>query len=356
MKPDHRENSKHYPQSINRGGHQFAVIREQPHNDRRNQFTYQKTRGSHTNRPIGGQAGHFQHTREKARSEVISGYRLHPLVESHDNHHKEEGDAVDDAISSNRHVSSMLLQTQIDEKDHQARAHIHQERGHSNGEDAPHNLTAQPVNPFTEMKQLRWTGKMNQLSGQGNALGKHGRPGCTLDSPAQDKDEERVQDAVDHDGEQRRTHRHLRETGRTEHRVQAQIHVGYHIAAEDDLHIFFCVWQCLFACPEEIEYRLQENQKDDGEGNAHYQVQSKHIPQYMVRPIIILLPQFDGDQGGCSHAHQRPEGCRQVHQREGQCQSCYAQWSHTVADEYAVRHVIQRRGSHGNDGRDGEFG
>ena len=184
----------------------------------------------------------------------------------------------------------MLLQATVDQNDNQARTEVHQEGGEPNRDNSPHHLGLQPIDALLEMEQTLRLRKMHHLKRQRDGLRDDRRPGRSLNAPAPSEDEDRVEHAVDHHGEQGRVHRHPWKSRRAQHGVQTQIHVRDHVAIEDDPHIILRIRNRLLTTTEEEQYRIEKDQKDGHEEQSQDHVQHQHVAQHIVRTGIIFLP------------------------------------------------------------------
>ena len=135
--------------------------------------------------------------------------------------------------------------------------------------------------------------------------------------------------------------------------VQPQVGVRNDIACKDDLHIVAGVGKGVLSRPEETEDGVERPEAGDREYDADQDVQHQYVPQRLVGPLVFLLPQLDGYQGGGAYADQRAESRRQVHEREGERQSGYGHCAYAVADKDTVGYVVKGGGRHGDDGRYG---
>lgn len=96
LETDNRKDRKDDMQTVHRRLDQLRIGRKHADDHRREQLTEQKPCCRHPYRPLHRQLRHFRHTRILAGTEVITGNRLHPLVEPHDDHNKEEYHPVHD--------------------------------------------------------------------------------------------------------------------------------------------------------------------------------------------------------------------------------------------------------------------
>ena len=96
LETDNRKDRKDDMQTVHRRLNQLRIGRKHADDHRGEQLTEQKPCCRHPYRPLHRQLRHFRHTRILAGTEVITGNRLHPLVEPHDDHNKEEYHPVHD--------------------------------------------------------------------------------------------------------------------------------------------------------------------------------------------------------------------------------------------------------------------
>ena len=127
---------------------------------------------------------------------------------------------------------------------------------------------------------------------------------------------------------------------RAQHRVQSQIKMRNGVSEKDNLHVVARISHSLVAAAEKVKNRVEERHYHHRKSHPQQNIQYKHVTQHPLSRIIILLPQFDGNQRSRSHAHQRTESRRKVHQREGQRQSRNSHCTYTMTDEDAVHHII----------------
>ena len=128
LETDNRKDRKDDMQTVHRRLDQLRIGRKHADDQRREQLTEQKPCCRHPYRPLHRQLRHFRHTRILAGTEVITGNRLHPLVEPHDDHNKEEYHPVHDPVCADRHIAAMLFQSPVNQYYDQTGTKIHQER------------------------------------------------------------------------------------------------------------------------------------------------------------------------------------------------------------------------------------
>ena len=127
----------------------------------------------------------------------------------------------------------------------------------------------------------------------------------------------------------------------------------HRIADEDDPHIFLCISDGVFARPEELEYRVEEQERHRHEEQSDHHVEDDHIAEHLVGCLVVPLSEQYGYHSCRSDSHQGAERRRKVHQRERHRQSGDGQRTYALTYEYAVYDVVQGRRRHGYDGRDG---
>ena len=209
------------------------------------------------------------------------------------------------------------------------------------------------VDAAPEVEQLAPVGEDAELPHERDDLGKHRGDGGAANAPAEAVDEERIEHRIDNHRIDGGVHRLARVARGAQHGVQPQIHVRDDVAQQNHGHVLARIAHRRLARTEEIENRVEEEQRDDAEGHADNQIEHEDVAQHLAGRVVVALSEAHRDERRGTHAHQRAEGRREVHQREGERQTRDGERAHAVADEDAVHHVVERRGRHGNDGRHG---
>ena len=171
--------------------------------------------------------------------------------------------------------------------------------------------------------------------------------------PQSNQDEDRVEDGVDDHRVDRGGHRLAGVSRSAQDGVQAQVEVRDDVAQQDDDHVFAGVADRGLAGPEEVEDRIEKQQRKEAESDADDAVEHHDVAQHPLGRFIVPLSEAHRHQGRGAHADQRTERCGEVHQREGQRQARDGQGSDAMADEDTVDHVVKRRCRHGDDRRHG---
>ena len=132
-----------------------------------------------------------------AGSEIVSCNRLHPLIESHDDHHEKETQPVDDAVSADGQVSAVFEKLVVDEEDDDAAGQIHQERPHADGKGVLGNFPVNLEKLFPgQVQEFFLVQEIPKGIRERHALAENGRQGGSLNAHSEDVDEYRVQDRV----------------------------------------------------------------------------------------------------------------------------------------------------------------
>lgn len=218
---------------------------------------------------------------------------------------------------------------------------------------SPDEPPAQPVDARLEVHQLAAVRQDAELPDERHDLRDHRGDGRAADAPAEAVDEQRVERGVDEHRVDRGVHRLAGIARGAQHGVQPQIHVRHDIAREDHRHVFAGVADRGIARAEEVEYRVEERQREQAEDGSDNQIEHQHVAQHQAGRVVVALSQTHRHERRGAHAHERPEGRGEVHQRESQRQTRDGQRSHAVTDEDAVHHVVERRGGHGDHRRHG---
>ena len=195
--------------------------------------------------------------------------------------------------------------------------------------------------PLQPDKVLR-VGKQFQLPAEHHRLGHHRGQSRAPYAPAQHEDEQRGEDAVEDDGAEGGVHGQPGAVGGTQHGVQAEIEVGYHIAGQYHLHKMTGIGQSNIARPEKAQDGIDEKQQRKAQEQAQPYVHQHHVAQDAFGCAIVALPQFHAHQRGRAHAHHGPESRRERHERPRQRQSHDGLRTHALTNEDAIDDVIHR--------------
>ena len=203
------------------------------------------------------------------------------------------------------------------------------------------------------MKEVVLAREVSHRVGQGHGLADHRGQGGSLDAHVQPEDEDGVKDGVGGHREKGQAHGQPGISGGPYDTVESEIKVRDDVAQQDDHHVAPCEWQGVVARSEEIQYRIEEQEGDQCEEDAYYDIERQYVGKDLLRGIIVLLPQEDGDQRHSAHAHEGAEGGGEIHQGEGYGQSRNGVRSHVpdMADVDTVDHVVQRSRGLGDDAR-----
>ena len=246
-----------------------------------------------------------------------------------------------------------MFQPLVDQDHDEAGREVHQEGRHADGQNVAHDLAAQAVDAGPEMEQFALIRKDMELPDERDDLCQYRGDGRAADAPPETVNEQRVERSVDHHRIDRSVHRLARVARSSQHGVQSQIHMRDDVAQEDNRHVVARIAYRRVAGSEEIEDRVEKQQRHQSERKTDYQIQHHHVAQNVLGRFIVALAQTHRHQRRGAHAHQRTERRGEVHQREGERQSRNGHRSDAQPDEDAVDHVVQRRGRHGDNGRYG---
>ena len=127
--------------------------------------------------------------------------------------------------------------------------------------------------------------------------------------------------------------------------------MGEDVAQKDDVHELPCIGQGGIArtkgaqdgVEKEIDTHLKEESAED--------VEQHHVAQDFARRLIVLLTEAHTHQRGAAHTHHRTKGGRDGHEWIGERKAGDGVGTHTLPDEDAIDNVVERRGHHGDDGR-----
>ena len=292
-------------------------------------------------------------------TEIVPDDGLKALVEPDDDHHKYHQHPIDDPVRSDVKISAkfspvaVFHQTAVDENDHHAGADIHQERRNADTQHPLDDTARKREGLPLEMNKMRLVREVPQFPAHHDDLSRYRRRGRTGDAPSEPEDQQRVEHAVDSDGQQDRRHGPSRIPGSTQHIVQTQINMGNHRRGKNDPHELPRVRDRVFTRSEEIEDFIEENIAEYGQRKPDDDVEYHEVAQDVFGACLIPLPEFYGHQGGCSHADQSTQCGDHVHDGHRNSQSRDGHRPHAMPDKDAVDHVVQRGRQHRNNRRNG---
>ena len=131
--------------------------------------------------------------------------------------------------------------------------------------------------------------------------------------------------------------------------------MGHGVACQDDGHEVVGIGQREVAGAEEAQDGSQEQLEHEAQHKAHRDVHDDDVAQDVAGRVVVLLPEAHRHERRGAHAHHGAEGRRERHDGPREGQSHDGPVAHTLSDENAVDNVVNGRGSHGHDGRDGIF-
>ena len=274
------------------------------------------------------------------RAVVVTRDGLHPLIEAHDDHGKEEKHTVDDAVSTHGQVAAVLHHSTVDNQHDEARAGVHQEGREADAEDASHDGQLQEQRVLADKDHFRGARENPQLPAERHALRDDGGDGGTLDAHVEGIDEDGVEGGVEEHGEDGGGHRRAGMSGRAQDGIQAEVKMREDVAVEDPLHVFAGVGQCLVGGSEEAEDRVEKGEHGAHEQDAHEDVQRQTVAKVVLCLLAVLLAQAHTDHRGGADADHRAEGGAEVHQWEGDGEACNGHSPHALTDEHAIDHII----------------
>ena len=141
---------------------------------------------------------------------VVSGYRLHSLVESDAYHYEHEREPVADSVCSDSEVSAVFPELLVYEKCHYAGCGIHQERTQAYGKRVSGYPGVQPKDAFLKVQHFCPVAEVPHYDCQGAALRDYRRPCRSGYSHVEHEDEYRVKYGVENDSEESESHGLLR--------------------------------------------------------------------------------------------------------------------------------------------------
>ena len=177
------------------------------------------------------------------RSIVVAGYRLHSLIHAHCHNNKHEAYSVCYAIRTNSKVTSMLHQTGVDKNHHDTATRIHCEWRNTNTYDVLHYRFVKSEKTIVEMQKFILVREQPPLPRKCKELREYRCKSSSPDSQIQTIDEDRIENRIDYNRENRGIHSMTRLTGRAKHGIQTEIQMREDITAKYYLHIIPSVWE-----------------------------------------------------------------------------------------------------------------
>ena len=154
LEPDYRKEQHHNPKSFGRLTDQFFVGSKDRYGQAGDQHSHQETRSCYNGGSVNGKLQHTGHPGIEPGAEIISGYGLHPLVQPHHNHHKQENKTIDNTKRTDSKISAIFFQPLVNQDYDKTRRKVHQERSHTDGERVEYDFPFQPENAPMKMEQL----------------------------------------------------------------------------------------------------------------------------------------------------------------------------------------------------------
>ena len=206
-----------------------------------------------------------------------------------------------------------------------------------------------------EVQQLVLVREDAHLPRERRALAEDGGDSSTTDAQVQapGEDEDGVEDAVEHHRQDGGLHGLVGVAGAAQDGVEAEVEVREDVAEQNPQHVFAGIAQRVLRGAEEEQDGVEERQRHHRQHHAHKDVQHEGVAQNLLSTSVVLLPQTDANHRGGTHTYHCAEGCRNVHQRKRRRQSAQRHRADAVADVRAVHNVVNGRGNHGHNGRNG---
>ena len=165
-------------------------------------------------------------------------------------------------------------------------------------------------------------------------------------SPLEQEYEQRSQHCIDNYGHYRSIHGLAGLSGRPHHCIQPQVQMRKHIAGQNYYKEIACIRQCIIACSEKAQNRVQKYYHQQAETKADDYIHRYYIAENVLGYFIIFFSQLYRHQGASANTYHRAESGRDIHnrQRKGQSHNCAR--TYALPDKNTVDYVIQRRGYH----------
>ena len=135
LETDYREKQDYDAEAFGRSVDESFVGGKERYGYFWDEFAYQKSKGGHGRCAPNGELQYFVDTIILLGTIIVTGNRLHPLSNPHDNHYADKYQSVYDTVCANGQVAVVFLQSLIDENHNEARGHVHAERSEADSDD-----------------------------------------------------------------------------------------------------------------------------------------------------------------------------------------------------------------------------
>ena len=286
-------------------------------------------------------------------TEVVAGNGLHALIQSNHNEDNEREQTGDDAIGAHGCVAAIFGHGTGDDDAHQGCAGIDQKLWQSDEDGLAHDAPVRAEDVEREMNGVFLVGKKIDLPAEHRHLRQHRGEGSARNAPAEAEDEEGTESGIDEDTAEGGVHGQSGAVGGAQLGVQSIEEMGEDVTQKDDVHELPRIGQGGIArtkgAQDGVEKEIDTHLKEE----SAEAVEQHHVAQDFARRLIVLLTEAHTHQRGAAHTHHRTKGSRDGHERIGERKAGDGVGTHTLPNEDAIDNVVERRGHHGDDGRQG---
>ena len=292
----------------------------------------------------GGEPDALPHPAVALGAEVVAQHRLGTAGDAVDRQGQNLPHRVQDGHDADVQIAAPDPQGGVAHHLYQAVGGGHDEAGHSQPQDIPHQGQLEPQVFFADAADALAPCKEQQHPDHGGQLADDGGDGGPLDPHPETEDEHRVQHQVQSRPQQGGAHPHPGVALGADESVEAGGQHGAGGAQQVDFQVGVGVAVGGVAGAEEIQHRPPEQIAHPHQHQGADKEQCHHLAQNPLGPLVILGSPGDGEQGRAAVAVEIGKGRDQGGQGEGQPDAGEGHGPHVgqVADVDPVHHIVQQ--------------
>ena len=189
---------------------------------------------------------------------VVAGDGLHALAEAEDEHDEEGAVGVDDAVGAHGEVAAVADELPVEEGDDERGGKVHQEGAEADEEYVAENVELRGPGVAVEADEGGGADEVEDGHDGGGEHREGGSPGGTADAPAEDHDEEGVEEDVEHGAAGHDPHALGRVAAGADEAREVEGEGGEEHAGKDDLHVLAGIGDGVRRGAEKLQYAVHE--------------------------------------------------------------------------------------------------
>ena len=225
---------------------------------------------------------------------VVACNRLHALAYSKHDHDKEACEGIHHSEGRDRHIPAVADELGVLESDDSRSGDIHQERAHAYHEDVLEYVEFRSPGMATESDEGLPVDEMQDGDNRGRGHGDGRGPGRAGDTPVEHKDEERIQDYVQHRSSGKDEHRFLRIAGSPDETGKVECDCCQEHSWENDQQILPGIGNRVCGRSEHRKDVIHEDIAESHEKGSEYDGQDHAVAENLLSPADILESKDDG--------------------------------------------------------------